>query len=114
MDSADPATWYGGPQGHSIWIPVNQDPALWANRDSPRIKGAFAQLWGRDDLWVTVDQGGMNPPEKPGWIFPGPHLHFDVILAMPMPFGTQGILLSHRHGSESGGVPLRPGISQTD
>jgi hypothetical protein len=110
MDSADPATWYGGPQGHSIWIPVNQDPALWANRDSPRIKGAFAQLWGRDDLWVTVDQGGMNPPEKPGWNFPGPHLHFDVSLAMPMPFGTQGILYLTDTEANQGAFRCVPGF----
>ena len=85
MDLDRPDTWYGGPQGHSIWIPLLHHPALEANRQSLRIQRAFAQLWGRTDLWVTTDQCGMNPPEREGWNFPGPDLHWDVSLALPSP-----------------------------
>jgi hypothetical protein len=85
-------SWYGLAHGHSIWVPVLHHPALWANRNSARIHQAFAQLWGRTDLWPTVDQGGFNPPERPGWRFPGPFLHWDASIAWPMPFGVQGIL----------------------
>jgi hypothetical protein len=110
MDPAQPDTWYNGPQGHSIWIPLYHHPAFWANRESPRIHRAFAQLWGRDDLWVSVDQGGMNPPERPGWQFPGPHLHFDVSLALPIPFGVQGILYLTDTAANQGAFTCVPGF----
>jgi len=42
MDLNAPDTWYGGPQGHSIWIPLLHHPAIEANRQSPRIHKAFA------------------------------------------------------------------------
>jgi hypothetical protein len=87
-DPEQPDTLYG----HDIWVPLLHHPAFWANRESPRIHSAFAQLWGREDLWVTVDQGGWNPPERPGWRFSGQGLHFDVSLELPVPFGVQGIL----------------------
>ena len=33
----------------------------------------------------TADRAGFNPPERPGWRFPGPHLHWDSSIAPPMP-----------------------------
>jgi hypothetical protein len=105
-----PETWYRGPQGHSIWIPLLHHPALWANRDSPRIHRAFAQLWGREDLWGSVDQAGFNPPETPTWKFPGPNLHWDVSLAQPIPFGTQGILYLADTAANQGAFTCVPGF----
>jgi len=110
MDPERPDTWYGGPQGHSIWIPLLQDPAFWANRESPRIQRAFAQLWGRTDMWCSVDQGGMNPPERPDWPFPGPHLHWDVSLDLPVPFGVQGILYLTDTAADQGAFQCVPGF----
>lgn len=108
-----PDTWYRGPQGHSIWIPLLHHPALWANRDSPRIHRAFAQIWGREDLWVSVDQTGFNPPERPGWAFPGPHLHWDVSLAQPIPFGVQGILYLADTAANQGAFTCVPGFHRS-
>lgn len=105
-----PDTWYRGPQGHSIWIPLLHHPALWANRDSPRIHRAFAQLWDHEEVWVNVDQAGFNPPEKPGWKFPGPHLHWDVSLERPIPFGVQGILYLADVAAEQGAFTCVPGF----
>jgi hypothetical protein len=110
MDLDEPDTWYNGTQGHSIWIPLLHHPALEANRQSPRIHKAFAQLWGRTDLWVTIDQTGMNPPERPGWQFPGPRLHWDVSLAQPIPFGTQGILYLADTAADQGAFCCVPGF----
>jgi len=110
MDPEAPDTWYGGPQGHSIWIPLIQHPAMWANRDSPRIRAAFAQIWGRHDLWCSVDQAGMNPPERARWQFPGPHLHWDVSLALPIPFGVQGILYLTDTAAHQGAFTCIPGF----
>jgi len=110
MDPKEPGTWYGGPQGHSIWIPLYHHPAFWVNRESPRVHRAFAQIWGRDDLWVSVDQGGMNPPQKPGWQFPGPNLHFDVSISLPIPFGVQGILYLTDTAADQGAFTCVPGF----
>ncbi len=106
MDPGEPDTWYG----HDIWVPVVHHPAFWANRESPRIHRAFAQLWGRDDLWMTVDQGGMNPPERPGWRFSGQGLHFDVSLELPIPFGVQGILYLTDTAANQGAFRCVPGF----
>jgi hypothetical protein len=110
MDLNEPDTWYGGTQGHSIWIPLLHHPALEANRQSPRIHKAFAQLWGRTDLWGTTDQSGMNPPERDGWKFPGPDLHWDVSLALPIPFGTQGVLYLADTAASQGAFSCVPGF----
>lgn len=110
MDREGPATWYGGPHGRSIWVPFLHHPALDANRSSPRIAAAFAQLWGRRDLWPSVDQCGFNPPERPGWTFPGQALHWDVSLVPPVPFGLQGILYLTDTAADQGAFTCVPGF----
>jgi hypothetical protein len=110
MDPGVPDSWYGGPQGHSIWIPLLHHPAIWANRDSPRIRAAFSQIWRREDMWCNVDQAGLNPPERTGWCFPGPHLHWDVSVALPIPFGVQGILYLTDTAADQGAFTCVPGF----
>ncbi|MGO9261739.1 MAG: phytanoyl-CoA dioxygenase family protein [Bryobacteraceae bacterium] len=105
-----PDTWYSGPQGHSIWVPLLRHPALEAARTSPRIFTAFAQLWGRTDLWANIDQAGFNPPERPGWRFPGPLLHFDMSLELPIHFGLQGILYLTGTAAGQGAFTCVPGF----
>ncbi len=106
----NPDTWYNDQHGHTIWTPLLHHPALQANRDAPRIHRAFAQLWGREDLWGNVDQAGFNPPERPGWTFPGPYLHWDVSLAQPIPFGLQGILYLADTAANQGAFQCVPGF----
>jgi hypothetical protein len=91
-DPGNAESWYRNKYGKSIWVPLLRHPAFLANRNSPRLVKAFAQLWGREDLWATVDQGGFNPPERADWQFPGPYVHWDMTLAPPHCFGLQGIL----------------------
>jgi hypothetical protein len=110
MDLNRPETWYGGTQGHSIWIPLLRHPALEANRDAARIHHAFAQVWGRTDLWATTDQTGMNPPERDGWRFPGPNLHWDTSLALPIPLGVQGVLYLADTAADQGAFTCIPGF----
>ncbi|HTD33804.1 MAG TPA: phytanoyl-CoA dioxygenase family protein [Candidatus Elarobacter sp.] len=110
MDRDDPATWYGGAHGHSIWVPLVNHPALWANRRAPRVQRAFAQLWNRRDLWMTVDQVGFNPPERPGWRFPGPHLHWDTSLEPPIAFGLQAMLYLVDVAENQGAFTCVPGF----
>lgn len=111
MDKNDPGTWY---QSHiekqGIMLQLFQHPVLQANRDSPRIRKAFEQLWGTNDLWVNTDRVGFNPPETDDWKFPGPDLHWDVSLELPIPLGLQGILYLADTEAEQGAFTLVPGF----
>jgi hypothetical protein len=105
----DPESWYK-PNDHGIMVQLFQHPAFMANRQSRRIHKAFAQLWKTADLWVSTDRAGFNVPERPGFMFRGPDLHWDVSLARPMPFGTQGILYLTDTEPEQGAFTLVPGF----
>ncbi|MBX3736139.1 MAG: phytanoyl-CoA dioxygenase family protein [Candidatus Didemnitutus sp.] len=105
----DPTTWYAD-RGQGIMLQLFQHPAFTANRRSPRIHKAFAQLWGTADLWVTCDRGGFNPPLRPGETFRASDLHWDVSLARPIPFGTQGILYLTDTPPEQGAFRCVPGF----
>ena len=106
----DPDTWYGNADGHTIMVPLVHHPAFDANRQSPRIRAAYAQLLGTDDLVVTVDRGGFNPPERPNWPFPGPRLHWDTSLAQPIPLSIQGILYLADTSAHQGAFCCVPGF----
>ena len=105
----DLESWYK-PNDHGIMVQFFQHPAFTANRQSRRLHKAFAQLWKTADLWVSTDRAGFNVPERPGWTFRGPDLHWDVSLARPIPFGTQGILYLTDTGPEQGAFTLVPGF----
>lgn len=113
MDRGDAESWYSEKLGHTIWVPLLRHPVVRANRFAPRVVKAFAQLWGREDLWATVDQTGLNPPERPGWTFPGPHLHWDTTLAEPRHFGIQGILYLAETEAAQGAFCCVPGFHKT-
>lgn len=105
----DPDSWYV-PNERGIMLQLFQHPAFEANRRSPRIHKAFAQLWGTADLWPTTDRGGFNVPQRPGWMFRGPHLHWDTSLALPIPFETQGILYLTDTAANQGAFTCVPGF----
>ncbi|WP_425515784.1 phytanoyl-CoA dioxygenase family protein [Methylogaea oryzae] len=109
MDAADPASWYDGE--HTFWVPLFRHPALDKNRASPRIRKAFEQLWGTADLWPTVDRCSLNRPECGGMDTSGPsRLHWDVSIALPIPFGIQGLLYLSDAGAERGAFRCVPGF----
>jgi hypothetical protein len=105
----EPGSWYGSRE-QGIMLSLVQHPAFTANRRSVRIHKAFAQLWGTADLWVSCDRGGFNPPVRPGWDFFATDLHWDVSLARPIPFGTQGILYLTDTPPEQGAFRCVPGF----
>ena len=111
IDRYDSSTWYtphASKQG--IMVQLFQHPALEKNRNSPIIKKAYEQLWKRKDLWINADRVGFNPPETETWKFPGPRMHWDVSLKMPIPFGTQGILYLGDTAYNQGAFSLVPGF----
>jgi hypothetical protein len=107
----DPQTWYR-PNDHGIMVQYFQHPAFEAVRRSLRIHKAFAQLWGTADLWVTTDRVGFNAPEREGFKFRGPHLHWDVSVKTPFPLGTGGILYFTDTPPEQGAFTIVPGFQR--
>ncbi|MGH9607642.1 MAG: phytanoyl-CoA dioxygenase family protein [Terracidiphilus sp.] len=108
----DAESWYGKLDAATIWVPLYRHPALEANRRAPQVVRAFADLWGSEDLWAVVDQAGFNPPERSGWQFPGPHIHWDMTLAPPHVFGLQGILYLTDTPAEQGAFCCIPGFQR--
>ena len=109
-DPDAPESWYASTGRHRIMVELIQHAALEANRRSPRIHKAFAQLWGTADLWATTDRCGFHPPQRAGHPFPGPDLHWDSDLSRPHAFGTQGILYLTDTPPEQGALTLVPGF----
>jgi hypothetical protein len=107
--SDDPQSWYPS-KLNGIMVQFFQHPALEVARQSPRIHKAFAELWGTPDLLVTTDRCGFNPPERDQWQFPGPRLHFDVILVPPVPFGMGGLIYLTDTASDQGAFTCVPGF----
>ena len=114
IDRNDPATWYKHHKDRQgIMVQLFQHEQLQKNRDSTFIRQAYEQLWSRKDILVNTDRVGFNPPETETYKFPGPKLHWDVSLAMPMPFGTQGILYLADTAANQGAFTLIPGFNNT-
>lgn len=105
----DPSSWYSQ-HLNGIMVQLFQHPALEVARRSPRIHKAFAQLWGTADLLITTDRCGFNPPERDGWRFPGPRLHWDVSLTPPVRLDTQGILYLSNTAADQGALTCVPGF----
>ena len=108
-DPADPESWYTNRPG-GIMIEQYQHPSQSALRRSPRVHKAYAQLWGTSDLWTIVDRMSFNPPARPGSPGLGLRLHWDVSLAPPIPFATQGILYLTDTAADQGALELVPGF----
>jgi Phytanoyl-CoA dioxygenase (PhyH) len=105
----DPSRWYPASL-NGIMVQLFQHSALEVARCAPRIHKAFAELWGTADLLVTTDRCGFNPPERHRWRFPGPRLHFDVLLEPPIPFGVQGLIYLTETASNQGAFTCVPGF----
>ncbi|MCX2494912.1 phytanoyl-CoA dioxygenase family protein [Pedobacter sp. PF22-3] len=107
----DANTWYSpNTSRQGIMVQLFQHPLLQKNRQSERIRMAYEQLWQRTDIWVTTDRVGFNPPETEKWKFPGPDLHWDCSLDLPIPFNLQGILYLADTAQNQGAFTLVPGF----
>jgi len=104
----DPESWYRR-RANGIMVQYFQHPAFTAVRNSRRIHKAFAQLWNTA-VWVSTDRVGFNVPERPGWQFPGPDLHWDRSIAPPVPFSLGGILYLTDTAAEQGAFTCVPGF----
>lgn len=114
MREDDPASWYQpSAQMKKIMVQLFTHPALEVARTSDHIRNIFQQLWQRDDLIVSTDRVGFNPPETDQWKFPGPGIHWDVELTAPIPFGTQGLIYLTDVAESQGAFSCVPGFHKT-
>ena len=118
MDPADSATWYRKPERENGMVELNgagmvelyHHPAMWAIRQLPRIHGAFADIWGTEALWTSIDRCNLNVPNRPGFEFAG-FIHWDIDTALdPLPFDVQGILSLSDSAPGQGGFQCVPGM----
>lgn len=107
----NPESWYRA-DTNGIMVQLFRHPALDRIHASARIHKAFAQLWGSADLWMSTDRCGFNVPVRRDRPFPGPDLHWDVSLHLPVPFATQGILYLEDTPPEQGALTLVPGFQR--
>jgi Phytanoyl-CoA dioxygenase (PhyH) len=106
----EPERWHDARNREGIFVTLARHPAFEKNRRAPRIRAAFAQLWGTDDLWVAIDRGGLNPPDRPGRSFAVPPLHWDISLVPPFTDYFQGILYLTDTPAEQGAFQCVPGF----
>ncbi|MEZ5401595.1 MAG: phytanoyl-CoA dioxygenase family protein [Bryobacteraceae bacterium] len=118
MDPSDPGTWYRVPERRNGMAELNgagmvemyHHPSLWAIRQLPRVHGAFADLWGAEELWVSIDRVNLNVPNRPGSEFSG-FIHWDIDTTLdPLPFDLQGVLSLVDTASGQGGFQCVPGM----
>lgn len=113
MDPSDPTDWYRPPLTLGGMLEMYQHQALWNNRQYPRLHRAFADLFGTDNLWVSIDRANFKPPFRPdhpeydhkGML----HWDTDVTRANTTPFGVQGVLYLTDTDETMGGFCCAPG-----
>jgi hypothetical protein len=110
VDRNDREGWYKAPISKAGMLEMYHHPALWNNRQNPRVHGAFADIWGTEKLWTSLDRANMNPPSRPDWDWPG-MVHWDVDTSQdPPPFMVQGVLYLADTGADGGGFQCVPGF----
>jgi len=113
MDPRDPSTWYP-PEKMALrrtelsynagMVELYHHQLLWDARQSPRVHGAFADVWGTPELWVSIDRVNLNLPPEPGFAFKG-FMHYDYD-----PDGAADPVGPRRSQARGGrGRPLRAG-----
>ena len=92
-------------------VEIYQHQALWDNRQYPKVHQAFAEIWGEEKLWVSVDRANMKPParaDRPEWCNEG-MIHWDADTSkQPVPFGVQGVLYLTDTAEDQGGFSMSP------
>lgn len=112
IDRNNPNEWYEAEMADNYagMVEIYQHQALWNNRQHPRVYGAFADIWKNDKLWVSIDRANMNPPDRPGWDYPG-FIHWDVDTSIkPRPFSLQGVLYLTDTRADQGGFQCVAGF----
>ena len=119
-DPNDPETWYTAPRAemqmkeltNTGMVEVYNHQALWDNRQMPRVHAAFADIWGTEKLWCTIDRANLNFPLRPGFEYKG-FIHWDYD-PETKPQNVQGVLaLADQTDENMGGFQCIPELFRT-
>jgi ectoine hydroxylase-related dioxygenase (phytanoyl-CoA dioxygenase family) len=121
-DPNDPETWYADPRAEmkmkelvgSGMVEMYNHQYQWDNRQYPRVYEAFADIWGTDQLWTTIDRANLNIPLRPQDTFKG-FIHWDYDPSLvPKPVNVQGVLaLADQTDENMGGFQCVPELFRT-
>ena len=116
MDPDDPDDWCRDPHNPDGMVEMAQTQGLWNNRQHPRVYGAFAEICGRPDLWVSLEQAHMKPPcrsDRPSWDH-RLELHWDLDSTVPLRgLRVQGVLNLTDTAQNQGGFRCVPGFHRS-
>ena len=119
-DPNDPATWYAPPRADmqmkelvgSGMVELYNHQYEWDNRQTQRVYDAFADVWGTEKLWVTIDRANLNMPLRPQDTFKG-FIHWDYD-PETRPQNVQGVLaLADQNDENMGGFQCIPDLYRT-
>lgn len=119
-DPDDPETWYAPPRReiqmkeltNTGMVEVYNNQYLWDNRQHPKVHSAFADIWGTEKLWVTIDRANLNLPIRPGYAYKG-FIHWDYD-PETKPQNVQGVLaLADQEDENMGGFQCVPELFRT-
>jgi ectoine hydroxylase-related dioxygenase (phytanoyl-CoA dioxygenase family) len=114
-DPKDPESWYAPPRAEmkmkeltgTGMVEVYNNQHLWDNRQMQRVYDAFADVWGTEKLWVTIDRANLNFPNRPGHEQKG-FIHWDYD-PETKPQNVQGVLaLADQTDENMGGFQCIP------
>lgn len=119
-DPKDPGSWYTKERAEiqmkelagTGMVEVYNHQFLWNNRQTQRVYDAFADIWGTEKLWVTIDRANLNFPIKPGYGYRG-FIHWDYD-PETRPQNVQGVLaLADQTDEQMGGFQCIPELYRT-
>jgi ectoine hydroxylase-related dioxygenase (phytanoyl-CoA dioxygenase family) len=93
-------------------VEVYNHQLLWDNRQYPKVHKAFADIWGTEKLWVTIDRANLNLPVRVGYEQKG-FIHWDYD-PETKPQNVQGVLaLADQNDENMGGFQCIPELYRT-
>src|SRR5690349_18251600 len=119
-DPNDINTWYSRPNidmqmkelNNTGMVEIYNHQYLWDNRQSQKVYDAFADVWGTEKLWVTIDRANLNFPIRPGFEYKA-FIHWDYD-PETKPQNVQGVLaLADQTDENMGGFQCVPELYRT-
>ncbi|MCC5936655.1 MAG: phytanoyl-CoA dioxygenase family protein [Lunatimonas sp.] len=119
-DPENPDTWYAPSRAemkmkelkNSGMVEIYNHQFLWDIRQYPKVYDTFCDIWGTDELWVTIDRANLNLPARPGFDFPG-FIHWDYD-PETKPQNVQGLVALNDQTDENvGGFQCIPELYRT-
>ena len=114
-DPNDSSTWYTAPRAemkmkelaNTGMVECYNSQLQWDNRSTQRVVDSFADIWGTEKLWVTIDRANLNFPIRPGHEYKA-FIHWDYD-PETKPVNVQGVLaLADQLDENMGGFQCIP------